>query len=244
MTTAPVADQHRLLEVQALDTRAQQLDHARRTHPLRAKVAEIEHTLGEAEMAVSAARTAVGDTRRELTKAEADVEQVRTRAERDQARMQAGGSAKDVQALSGELEALARRTEALEEIELEVMERLESQEAELAEATATHERLSADLASAERELASAVAVLDSEAATVAAERAEKVKGLDAGLMSLYDRLRGQLGGLAVAALRGRTCEGCRLELNPSDVAHLTAAPPDQVVRCEECGRILVRGAAR
>lgn len=244
MTTAPVADQHRLLEVQALDTRAQQLEHARRTHPLRAKIAEIEDRLGEAEMAVSAARIAVGDTRRELTKAEVDVEQVRTRAERDQTRMQAGGSAKDVQALSGELESLARRTEALEEIELEVMERLEAREAELAEATATHERLTADLASAERELASAISVLDSEATTVTAERAEKAAGLDAGLMALYDRLRGQLGGLGVAALRGRTCEGCRLELNPSDVAHLTAAPPEQVVRCEECGRILVRGAAR
>lgn len=244
MTTAPVADQHRLLEVQALDTRAQQLEHARRTHPLRAKIAEIEDRLGEAEMAVASARTTVGDTRRELTKAEADVEQVRTRAERDQARMQAGGSAKDVQALSGELEALARRTEALEEIALEVMERLEAQEAELAEATTTHERLTADLASAERELASAISVLDSEAAAVAAERAEKAAGLDAGLMTLYDRLRAQLGGLGVAALRGRTCEGCRLELNPSDVAHLTAAPPEQVVRCEECGRILVRGAAR
>ena len=73
MTTAPVADQHRLLEVQALDTRAQQLEHARRTHPLRAKIAEIEDRLGEAEMAVASARTAVGDTRRELTKAEADV---------------------------------------------------------------------------------------------------------------------------------------------------------------------------
>ncbi|MDO8120278.1 C4-type zinc ribbon domain-containing protein [Isoptericola sp. b490] len=244
MTTAPVADQHRLLEVQALDTRAQQLDHARRTHPLRAKVAEISERLDEAERAAAAARTVVGDTRRELTKAEADVEQVRSRAERDQARMQSGGSAKDVQALAGEVESLARRAEALEEIELEVMERLEAAEATLAAATESQDRLTAELASAERELASAVDVLDTEATQVAAERQEKAAGLDAGLMALYDRLRGQLGGLAVAALRGRTCEGCRLELNPSDVAHLTAAPPEQVVRCEECGRILIRGSAR
>jgi hypothetical protein len=244
MTTAPVADQHRLLEVQALDTRGQQLAHARRTHPMRAKVSEIEQRLGESASALAVARTDVGDVRRELAKAEADVEQVRSRAARDRARIEAGGSAKDVQALSGELEALARRTDALEEVELEVMERLEASEAVLAEATAVHERLTAELAAGERELASSVAVIDTEAEKVAGERAERVKGLDAGLVTLYDRLRDQLGGLAVAPLRGRTCEGCRLELNPSDVSRIMAAPPDQVVRCEECGRILVRGAAR
>ncbi|MCV2393811.1 C4-type zinc ribbon domain-containing protein [Actinotalea sp. M2MS4P-6] len=244
MTTAPVADQHRLLEVQALDTRLQQLDHARRTHPTRARIAELEQQVGEAAEALAAGRTTVGDVRRELAKAEADVEQVRTRAERDQARMQAGGSMKDVQALSAELDALAKRTEALEEIELEVMERLEAEEATLAERGATHERLAAELASAQRELDAAIAVLDDEAQQVTAQRAQKADGLDSGLVALYDRLRGQLGGLGVAALRGRTCEGCRLELNPSDVARITAAPDDQVLRCEECGRILVRGAAR
>ena len=244
MTTAPVADQQRLLEVQALDTRAQQLDHSRRTHPLRAKVSEIEDRLERADAALSVARTDVGDARRELAKAEADVEQVRTRAARDQARMDAGGSAKDVQALSGELEALARRIGALEEVELEVMEHLEVRETVLTRAQAEGQALATELAAAQRELASAVEVIDAEAATVAAERAERVKGLDAGLLSMYERLRVQLSGLAVAPLRGRTCEGCRLELNPSDVARITAAPPEQVMRCEECGRILVRGAAR
>lgn len=244
MSTAPVADQHRLLEVQALDTRLQQLDHARRTHPARARVAEVEQALGEAAATLAERRTSVGDVRRELTKAEADVEQVRVRAERDQARMQAGGSAKDVQALSTELEALARRTEALEEIELEVMERLDGEEAALAQANADNERLAADLASAQRELESAIVVIEDEARQVATQRAAKAEGLDAGLVALYERLRGQLGGLGVAALRGRTCEGCRLELNPSDVAAISAAAEDQVVRCEECGRILVRGTAR
>lgn len=245
MTTAPVADQLRLLEVQALDTRAQQLDHARRTHPLRARAAEIGDRLVTVRAVMDAAATTVGDVRRELAKAEADVEQVRARAARDQARVDSGQvSVKDVQALVGELEALARRTEALEEVELEVMERLEGEEAALAAAQAAHADLAAELEGVERELAAAVAVLDAEAGQVAAQRAEKAVGLDAGLVALYDRLRGQLGGLGVAALRGRTCEGCRLELNPSDVAAISAAAPEQVVRCEECGRILVRGATR
>lgn len=245
MTTAPVADQLRLLEVQALDTRAQQLDHARRTHPLRARAAETGDRLARAASALDVVRTSVGDVRRELAKAEADVEQVRARAVRDQARVDSGqASVKDVQALVGELEALARRTEALEETELEVMERLEVEEQSLSAVEANHRELTAELEGVERELAAALAVIDEELAQVAAQRAEKAAGLDAGLVALYDRLRGQLGGLGVAALRGRTCEGCRLELNPSDVAAISAAAAEQVVRCEECGRILVRGATR
>jgi uncharacterized protein len=241
MTTAPVADQRRLLEVQALDTRGQQLAHRRRTHPGHARLAEIGERLTAAESELAACRTEVGDLRRELAKAEADVEQVRTRAERDRARMDSGAvSVKDVQALAGELGALARRTEALEEIELDVMERLEAQESELARLTAVHGDTLDERAAADAELAAALAEIDEEAAQAAAERAVAAEGLDPGLAALYERLRGQLSGLAVAALRGRTCGGCRLELNPSDLAQLTAAPPEQVVRCEECGRILVR----
>ncbi|WP_034222035.1 zinc ribbon domain-containing protein [Actinotalea ferrariae] len=243
MTTAPVADQHRLLEVQALDTRLAQLAHQRTNHPLRAQAAELQARLDDVENAHVTSRTALGDLKRELAKAEQDVEQVRSRAARDQARMDSGSaSVKDVQALSSELENLVRRQEALEEVELEVMERVEAHETALAELTsardellAQRDRLAADL---ERELAA----IDEQARAVQTDRAQRAEGLDAALVTLYDRLRGQLGGLAVALLRGRTCEGCRLELNPSDVARMTAAPPEQVARCEECGRILVRQA--
>lgn len=243
MTTAPVADQLRLLDVQALDTKLQQIAHQRRTHPSHARVTELAAQLADLESAVVSSRTAAGDLRRELTKAEADVEQVRARATRDQARVDSGSaSVKDVQALVAELESLARRQEALEEVELEVMERLEAHEKALMDVTAARDAQLETERAAAAELDSELAGLDAQAAAVAVERAETVKGLDAGLVTLYERLREQLGGLGVAALRGRRCEGCRLELNPSDVAHLNAAPPEQVVRCEECGRILVRGA--
>ena len=243
MTTAPLADQLRLLDVQALDTRLQQLEHARRTLPGHARVAEVATQRADVEKALVESRTAVVDLRRELTKAEADVEQVRARAARDQARMDSGtASVKDVQALSAEVEALARRTAALEEVELDVMMRLEAHETALAGVTEAHDGLLDAQRQADGELAEGIAQIDAEVAAVIADRAARAVGLDAGLVTLYEKLRGQLGGLAVARLRGRTCEGCRLELNPGDVAHLNAAAPEQVVRCEECGRILVRAA--
>lgn len=243
MTTAPVADQLRLLEVQALDTRAAQLAHARSSHPLHAQLTDLEGRLADVDSAYVTSRTALGDLRRELAKAEQDVEQVRTRAARDRTRMESGAaSVKDVQALSSELEALARRQAALEEVELDVMERVEAHETALAELEQARDGLLAEQGRLRAELDAAVADLDRQAEQVRTERVQRADGIDAGLVTLYDRLRGQLGGLAVAPLRGRRCEGCRLELNPSDLARITAAPEEQVVRCEECGRILVRGA--
>ncbi len=59
-------------------------------------------------------------------------------------------------------------------------------------------------------------------------------------MTLYAKLREQKGGVGAAALRRRECEGCRLTLNASDLAVIAKAPADDVLRCEECNRILVR----
>jgi predicted nucleic acid-binding Zn-ribbon protein len=244
VSTAPVADQLRLLEVQALDTRAAQLAHQRRTLPAHAAVADLASQLADLEGAVVTSRTAVGDLRRELAKAEGDVEQVRTRAARDRARLDSPAvGAKDAQALTSELAALARRQADLEEVELEVMERLEAHESALAELTAARDALLAQQDVAQTALTAELAAVDQQVADVAAERVNAVQGIDSGLVTLYEKLRGQLDGLAIARLRGRRCEGCRLELNPTDVAHLNAAPPEQVVRCEECGRILVRDGA-
>lgn len=241
MTTAPAADQRRLLDVQELDTRLDQLAHKRRTLPELARLLELDAQLADLHTALVTSRTAAEDLRRELAKAEADVEQVRARAARDQARLDSGqGSAKDLQALQSEIASLARRQGDLEEVELEVMERLEAHEGALAEVTQAHDALVAQKEAVEADRDAAFRTIDADVERVRGERAQAAEGLDAGLVTLYERLRGQLGGLGAAPLRGRRCEGCRLELNPLDLDGIRSKGEDQVVRCEECGRILVR----
>lgn len=241
MTTAPVEDQRRLLDVQALDTRLAQLAHRRRTLPVHAELEALEARRAQVDDQLVAARTIASDVARELAKAESDVEQVRQRTVRDQQHLDSGrGSAKDLQGLQHELESLARRQADLEDVQLEVMERAEQAaaaqqalEAEQADLAVRLERL---VARRDAELAE----VDSEIAAVSAQRQEAVTGLDAGLVALYERIREQHSGLGAAALRGRRCEGCRLELNPTDLERIRAAAADEVVRCEECRRILVR----
>ena len=99
-------------------------------------------------------------------------------------------------------------------------------------------------------------VRDPATGAVLAERAESVgiasnnvaeySGLVAGvgdeLVALYEKIRATSGGIGAAALRQRRCEGCRLELNQVDINRIRAAADDEVLRCEECRRILVRTA--
>lgn len=243
MATAPARDQLRLLEVQALDTRLQQLAHRRASSPGAARVQQLADQIADLHGSVVQSSTAVADLRRELSKAEGDVEQVRTRAQRDQGRLDSGAvGAKDAQALVAELASLAKRQEALEEVELDVMERLEAHETALAELVSAEAELVAARTDAEAARDAELGDVDVEVAQVRGQRAAAADGLDAGLLALYDKVRAQSGGLGAAALRGRRCEGCRLELNAGDLAVIAAKGPDEVVRCEECGRILVRVA--
>ena len=185
--------------------------------------------------------TIEGDLRREVTKVEDDVSAVRSRAERDNARLNSGqGTPKDLQALQSELELLARRKSELEDLELEAMERLETAEAELADVEKQHGEISAQIETLTAERDAALAEIDAELEAIAAERAAAAQGLDTSLLSLYERLRDQHGGIGAARLLRGQCQGCQLSLNAGDLAAIVAAAPDQVVRCEECGRILVR----
>jgi len=189
------------------------------------------------------AQTALGDVQREVAKAEADVQLVRDRSARDQSRLDSGtGSAKDLQAISHELQSLARRQAELEDVELEVMERAETVEAEVARLDAERSAVGIELDEATRARDTALAELDTEMRQVASPRADIVAGVGEDLVALYEKIRANSGGLGAAALRQRRCGGCQLELNNVDMSRIKAAAEDEVLRCEECRRILVRTA--
>ena len=241
MTKAPAADQIRLLEVQALDTRLAQLSHRRKTLPEHAQLAELDQRGTALADELVAARTLVGDISRELRKAEDDVELVRGRAARDNARLESGqGSAKDLQALQHELVSLGRRQSELEDVELEVMERAEQAQGEQTSIQTEIDRLEAARVQLAERLEAQLGEIETERDRVDAERSQASAGLDDGLVALYDKVRGTSGGLGAAPLKARRCEGCHLELTPVDLGRIRSADEDEVLRCEECSRILVR----
>ena len=180
---------------------------------------------------------------RELSKSDQDVQLVRDRAARNQSRLDAGqGTAKDLQALQHELTSLARRQAELEDLEIEVMERAESLNARVTELESRRVELEEQLAQLESERDAALAKLEAEEGTVGAGRADIVAGVGDELAALYEKIRASSGGMAAAELRHRRCGGCRLELGNVDLDRIRKAPQDEVVRCEECRRIMIRTA--
>jgi predicted nucleic acid-binding Zn-ribbon protein len=232
----------RLLDVQDLDSRLDQLAYRRRTLPELAEIDRGRRESSEVGDLLIAGETEQSDLEREVAKAEADVEAVRQRAARDRQRMDAGqvGSAKELEALQHEVVSLARRQSDLEEIELDAMERLEQVQARVADLRTRQGALTVELADLERVRDTAFAGFDRDAAYLAGERARTADGLPEDLLTLYEKLRADHGGVGAAALLHGKCQGCRLELTPTELARIRAADPDEVQRCEECRRILVR----
>ncbi|MFG2724786.1 zinc ribbon domain-containing protein [Streptomyces canus] len=241
MNAAP-ADQIRLLDVQDLDVRLQQLAHKRRSLPEHAEIESLTKDATQLRDLLVAAQTEESDTAREQTKAEQDVDQVRQRAVRDQQRLDSGAatSPKDLENLQREITSLAKRQGDLEDIVLEVMERLESAQERVVELTERVSSIQSKIEDATARRDAALESLDGEIASVTKEREVISGSVPADLLKLYDKLRAQQGGIGAAKLYQRTCQGCRQELAITDINEIRAAAPDTVVRCENCRRILVR----
>jgi uncharacterized protein len=237
---APVA-QKRLLDLAELDSVVDRLAHRRRTLPELAEIDELSTRVARLATQTIGAETEADDLAREQTKAEADVDSVRVRAERDQKRLDSGqvSSPKDLASLQSEIASLQRRQGDLEEVVLEIMERRESADAQVAKLIAERDEFSATLAAAEDRRDAAFAEIDKEAAEVKGKRGGIVADIPADLLALYDKLREQFG-VAAAMLQGARCQGCRTSLSIAEINRTKATSHDEVIRCEECRRILVR----
>ena len=238
---ASVEAQLRLLELADLDAELSRLDHRRRSLPELEEYRRIEARDAGLRDELAALEAAESDLRREQAKAEADVNQVRSRVERDRTRLDAGqvSSPRELENLQSEIASLVRRQSDLEEIVLDVMERQEA--AELRRKTLTQEE--GTLARQRDEVAArrdaALGEIGEQEEKAGSLRAGVVADVPGDLLDLYGKLRAQHGVGAAALRRGR-CEGCHLSLNTVNLARIRAAPPDEVLRCEECRRILVR----
>ena len=228
--------------MQALDIRLDQLAHRRRTLSEHAEVDKLDRQLSDVGDLIVAAETEHSDLERQRDKAEGDVEQVRVRARRDQQRLDAGSvsSPRELQNLQSEIASLARRQSDLEDVELEFLERLEDTERRLNELGTRRDELSAEREALAARRDALLAEIDGEAGQARVARAVLAADVDAPLLALYAKIREQQGGIGAAALRQRCCLGCRLELDITEVNSLRTAAADEVLRHEECRRILVR----
>jgi uncharacterized protein len=231
----------RLLAVQDLDTSITQMEHRRVALAERAGLTALEATLAGlvAEGAEAAGRrAALVATQKDL---EAKIAVLNERRSGIEQRMYAarGSSTRDLQAMDEEVRHLTQRRADLEELELVAMVEQEPIDAELAALVARQAPVREEVGRVRAEVAEAQAQIDRELATAITARAAEAAQLPTALSDRYETLRQRLKGTGVARLIGHHCDGCHLELSSVEVERIRAQPPDAVVTCDQCGRILV-----
>ena len=237
---AAVTQQLSLLELSKLDAELSRIAH-RATHlPQQQDLERIRAEYNTAGDRLGAVRIALEDLDAQVSRFESEIEAVRQREDRDRSMLKSGATdAKQLSDLQHELETLLRRQTSLEDSLLEVMERREELEAQLASEQDAIEALQSELERAQQALDAAVAEIDEARQAHSSRRDTLTATLDPALSALYERQRAS-GGPGAGPLLGHRCGACRIEIGRGELSRISAAPEDELVRCPECGAILLR----
>lgn len=241
MNAAPEV-QLQLLDIANHDLHISQISHKQRNLPQAKQAADLKERLDRVSAELIAAETIVKDLTREQNRANADVDQVRERSRKDQELLDSGSinDPKQLQNLQHELQSLARRQTELEDVELEVMERAEGAAAAVRVLSEQKDVLTGESIELAGVVEALFADLNAESTREQDERSALAAGLPAELLALYEKIRTDQGGVGAARFHRGRCEGCQMELPPTEREALQQAAPDAVIRCEECRRILIR----
>ncbi|MGZ4526705.1 MAG: zinc ribbon domain-containing protein [Mycobacterium sp.] len=237
---AEIAQQRSLLELSKLDAELSRITH-RASHLAEQQACErLQDELNAAGDRVGAIRIALEDLDVQVSRFESEIEAVRQREDRDRSLLQSGtADAKQLSDLQHELETLTRRQVSLEDSLLDVMERREELQSQLDEAQGKVEALEAELAGAQQALDAVLAEISEARQAHSSRRDTLSAALDPALSALYEHQRAG-GGPGAGPLLGRRCGACRLEIDRGEMSRISAAAEDDVMRCPECGAILLR----
>ncbi|ADG97106.1 protein of unknown function DUF164 [Segniliparus rotundus DSM 44985] len=234
--------QRGLLELAALDTQVRQLTHRLRALPEAERLAAATSAARTAADEASVIAMRIEDVEREIAKREGDVDAVRQREERDEQLLKSGALDSRVQNdVQHELGSLRKRQAAFEDELLGFMEQREQELAVLARAQERRAEAQAAAQAARAALSEAESQVKEQLQAAESSREARAAQIPGELLALYERLRAR--GTAAGRLDGRKCGACRLELTVSQMAEMSAAAPDEVLRCPECDAILIRVGA-
>ena len=238
---ASSAQQSHILELQLLDSEVMQANTKLKSLPEIEQLLHIDKRITSANEELAQVKAEADQIALELRRGEVDVETVTDRIKKDEARLSSGNATpKELEQLQHEVETLKKRQESLEEIELEIMirndaviARTNTLSTDLASLQTLKDEISGRLQSATDEINKVIADKNT-ARTLVAGKIEKA------LLDLYEKIRGNGGGVGAAALVGNKCNGCNLAINAVEMDRIKSLAKDELLRCEECRRILVR----
>lgn len=237
---AEVVQQRSLLELAELDADLSRIEHRAKNLAEQRLLEEAQARYRDANDRLAAVQIALEDLDAQVAKFESEIDAVRQREDRDRSLLQAGTiDAKQLTDLQHELETLERRQSSLEDSLLEVMERREELQGEQAGELSRIDELQNELTNAQKAFDDAQSEIDQLRNQSVSRRDGLVAAMDANLVALYERQRSR-GGAGAGLLQGRRCGACRIEIDKGELARISAAAEDDVLRCPECGAILLR----
>jgi predicted nucleic acid-binding Zn-ribbon protein len=237
---AEVVQQRSLLELAQIDAELSRVEHRAKNLAEAKQLEEVQAAHSAANDRLAVLQLALEDLDAQIAKFESEIDGVRQRETRDRKLLAEGSvDAKQLTELQHELGTLERRQANLEDSLLEVMERREQLQGDQSDELAKIDELQNELSAAQQAVESAQTDLDATRHQSLSRRDEIVAGLDGDLVALYERQRAR-GGPGAGLLQGKRCGACRIEIDRGEIARITAAADDEVLRCPECGAILLR----
>ena len=240
-TTAPTSSTtaSRLLELQRIDTEADQLAHRIERLAERDQLAVASKQLGEWERARASMRARMDELTATIERTEAEAADVAAHKQRLEAQMKTVIAPREAEALMHEIATLDAQTDALDTAELEALEEQSEIDDRLSEHLRSEPALRDAVQASDAALQQATSTLEAELDGLAVARADQRAGMSETTLARYDRVRSS-SGVAVAKLVGHRFEGCHLDLAAAEVddGKDEAAASDGVAECPNCGRML------
>lgn len=202
------------------------------------ELADTSAKLAESSSAVLSARTTFENLNMESRKADDNLRLVEERIARDKERLNNTSSPKDAQAMQSEIESLTARKSELEEVELEVLERLDVAEDELTALSSQREELAREVSNLQESIQAQVEELKLRGRKATADRETLMSKIPDDVLRRYTELAARQ--IAVGQVQNRSCTACRMGLTASTIDSLSALTQEQVGTCPECLAMIVR----
>lgn len=228
-----------LLELQKMDSALDRLSVRLRSLPEQAELDALEERYRAQEKVAGERQAALQDVSSRQRRLESDIDTIVRKIQLEEARLNAGdvGSPRELASIGAEIESLKRRRLRFEDDDLEIMQERENLEKELNELTAELKGLRSDIEAAIERRDAASAHITSDLQSYRTRRDAWIPRIPSELLAYYNDLRRSKGGVGAAALSGSTCLGCHMQLPAQEIERIHRTPG--LVRCEECGRILI-----
>lgn len=229
-----------LWELQQVDIALHQLQRRLTKLPEAETFAAAEDRLAQHKAAVAASGKELSDAEATIDTIEHESEALTSKRHRLEQQLKIVTEVRQADALNHEIETLNAHRDELDDRELEAMEQQANAEQRLRELAADEDAVVAMKESAGADLALAKGTGAEEEADLTAKYAAARAVLSSEEVALYDAQRARHGGIGIAKLIGVKCDGCHLDLSRAEVDAFKALPPEELVDCPQCGRVLVR----